>query len=196
MAKETAGDESDQSLHEQFLGLLHGHKFHRIIVYTEYNSENAKDRSLEYWQEATFCRVFSFTLALCNKLGNFWAYRVQFLDASWKNAEFSFQSLLPPPWTIKKWLPLSANHNAGQPAQAAVAAQWEPITGHRCILDLGRKYLCADLMRLKRILLLGVHSYTKTLPLPPYDKRLLRSQCRVSIRDWWRCACKWLHRRL
>jgi hypothetical protein len=64
-------------------------------------------------------------MILCNELGNFWAYRLQFLDISWTDESFPFDKLQPPRWTVKKWFARAVSD--GQAAVAALPAQWEAI---------------------------------------------------------------------
>lgn len=120
MAKEAIDGRKDQPLHEQFLGFIHGNRIRELTLITGYDSEN---QSAEYPREATFCRYFGVIMALCNELGNLWAYRQQFPSISWKDAAFPFSTLLPPRWTITKWFPRSATTSGAQTNMPALAAE-------------------------------------------------------------------------
>jgi hypothetical protein len=123
MAAEVIGGKADQPAHEQLLGLIHGDKIREgLDLYSEYDGDNL---GYESTREAHFCKLFRLTMILCNELGNFWAYRLQFLDISWTDESFPFDKLQPPRWTVKKWFARAVSD--GQAAVAALPAQWEAI---------------------------------------------------------------------
>jgi hypothetical protein len=123
MAAEVIGGKADQPAHEQLLGLIHGDKIREgLDLYSEYDGDNL---GYESTREAHFCKLFRLTMILCNELGNFWAYRLQFPDISWTDESFPFDKLQPPRWTVKKWFARAVSD--GQAAVAALPAQWEAI---------------------------------------------------------------------
>jgi len=131
MAAEVHDGKPDQPAHEQLLGLIHGDMIReKLILYSECDD---KDTTRGYAREANLCRLFSLTMVLCNELGNFWAYRLQFPDISWTDEDFPFKDLLPPRWTVRKWLARSDKVADGQAVAAAVPAQWQAINRPRVL---------------------------------------------------------------
>jgi hypothetical protein len=77
--------------------------------------------------EAHFCKLFRVVMIICNELGNFWAYRLQFPEVSWTDKSFPFEKLEPPRWTVKKWFAQASRGINGQAVIAASPAQWQAI---------------------------------------------------------------------
>ena len=125
MAAEVHDGKPDQPAHEKLLGLIHGDMIReKLILYSEYDG---KDDARGYAREAVLCRLFTLAMVLCNELGNFWAYRLQFPDISWTDANFPFKELSPPRWTVRKWFARAGKAGDGQAAVAASPAQWQAI---------------------------------------------------------------------
>jgi hypothetical protein len=123
MTTEVLHGKADQPAHEKLLGLLHSDKIvNGLDLYSEYDGANLGH---EHAREAHFCKLFRLTMIICNELGNFWAYRLQFPDISWTDKSFPFDKLQPPRWTVKKWFARAVSN--GPAAVAALPAQWEAI---------------------------------------------------------------------
>lgn len=131
MAAEAVGGRRDQPAHERMLGLIHGDRLREgLVLYSEYDR---KDTAGEYARENNLCKLFSLAMILCNELGNFWAYRLQFPDISWTDENFPFKELLPPRWTVRKWLARAEEATDGQAVTAAVPAQWQATNRPRVL---------------------------------------------------------------
>jgi hypothetical protein len=131
MAAEAVGGRRNQPAHERMLGLIHGDRIREgLVLYSEYDR---KDTTGEYARENNLCKLFSLVMILCNELGNFWAYRLQFPDISWSDENFPFKELLPPRWTVRKWLARADKATDGQAVTAAVPAQWQAINRPRVL---------------------------------------------------------------
>lgn len=127
MAAEVHDGKPDQPAHEKLLGIIHGDMIReKLILYSEYD-DKVEDTTRGYAREANLCRLFSLAMVLCNELGNFWAYRLQFPEISWTDATFPFKELQPPRWTVRKWFARAGKAGDGQVAVAASPAQWQPI---------------------------------------------------------------------
>lgn len=124
MTAEVLHGKPDQPAHEKLLGLIHSDKIRNgLDLYFEYDGSEMRH---ELAREAHFCKLFRLTMIICNELGNFWAYRLQFPDISWTDKNFPFEKLQPPRWTVKKWFARAVS--SGQAAAvAALPAQWEAI---------------------------------------------------------------------
>jgi hypothetical protein len=119
----------DQTAHEKLLGLIHGDLIDgELVLYSEYDRNND---TREFAWEVNLCKFFSLAMILCNELGNFWAYRLQFPDICWTDANFPFNELLPPRWTIRKWFMRADNAGDGQAIVSASPAQWQAINRPR-----------------------------------------------------------------
>lgn len=122
---EVANGKADQPAHEKLLGLIHGDKISDgLDLYAEYDGDNT---GINHAREANFCSVFRHAMTICNELGNFWAYRLQFPDISWTDNVFPFGKLQPPRWTIRKWFARADKGNNDQTAVAALPAEWVAI---------------------------------------------------------------------
>ena len=66
-------------------------------------------------------------MIVCNELGHFWAYRLQFPDISWTDKNFPFEKLQPLRWTIRKWFAREDGKSNIQAVVAALPAQWQAI---------------------------------------------------------------------
>jgi hypothetical protein len=125
MTAEIAEGNPDQPAHERLLGLIHGDKIRDgLDLYTEYEGENV---GREHAREVNFCKMFRLAMIICNELGNFWAYRLQFPDISWTDKNFPFDKLQPPRWTVRKWFARGDKSSDGQAVVAATPAQWQAI---------------------------------------------------------------------
>lgn len=115
----------DQPAHEKLLGLIHGDMIReKLILYSEYDD---KDATRGYAREANLCKLFALAMVLCNELGNFWAYRLQFPEISWTDPKFPFKELLPPRWTVREWFARTGKGSDEQAAVAASPAKWQAI---------------------------------------------------------------------
>ena len=135
MAAEVVGLKTDQPAHEKLLGLIHGGSIRQgLVLYSGYDCKFAtREYAREHAREVNLCKIFSLAMILCNELGNFWAYRLQFPDISWTDANFPFKDLLPPRWTVRKWLARADEAANGQAAVAASPAQWQAINRPRVL---------------------------------------------------------------
>ena len=125
MTAEVIGGKADQPAHEKLLGLIHGDKIREgLDLYSEYDGH---DNAISYARETNFCNVFRLAMIVCNELGNFWAYRLQFPDISWTDENFPFEKLQPLRWTIRKWFAREDDKSDGQAVVAALPAQWQAI---------------------------------------------------------------------
>ena len=126
MATEVADGKKDQPAHEQLLGLIHSNKIrHNLDLYSEYDGDNI---GCEYAREANFRKLFRLVMFVCNELGNFWAYRLQFPEISWTDKNFPFEKLQPPRWTVRKWFARADKARDGHVVVAASPAQWQAIS--------------------------------------------------------------------
>jgi hypothetical protein len=46
-----------------------------LDLYSEYDGDNV---GREYAREVNFCKLLRYAMIVCNELGSFWAYRLQF----------------------------------------------------------------------------------------------------------------------